>query len=529
MSALQHSNLRCVSKSFRYQLFKEVQSSHATHYKSTTPSQSLMKHPNVLWMVSDHQAFANRKLNIEYLPLQKRLGEIGTTFRRAYTVLPICSPARASMLTGLYPHMHGLTENDGRFGGRAELDVGEALLQRDFRAAGYRCGWFGKWHLNHDTSACDHGFEGFSLPGYGYPYNTPEYKAYLSSIQSGPLFAEIEVPGESRLAPATQVDLLEEDSWYDYEAGSAILHGPEEVHEAHFLADAAIRWIKSVDRTHPFFVRLDPWGPHPPYTVPSGFQSEMRDEDVFLSHNLDHDLETRPAHHAQYRDQWQRDLREDSFDWPRLTRRAIEHSIVVERALKKVIDFLEDCGRIENTIIVFCADHGDAVASNGGVMNKGSLLTEETIRIPMVFAGPSIARGKTTDALIANVDVAPTLLDLCDLTPSSTHQGLSVEGQLHNPRGSALRDKIMVQHYGLHIPIVQRCLVQSNWKYVLQEDGFEELYRLDADPYERTNLAIEDPNASAILNQLRSGLRKEMESLGDNQKEIRSVLDTLSE
>ena len=73
------------------------------------------------------------------------------------------------MLTGLYPHNHGLTENDGRFGGRLGLDKTDWLINQDLSKAGYRCGWFGKWHLSQEDSATDFGFEGFSEPGYRYP------------------------------------------------------------------------------------------------------------------------------------------------------------------------------------------------------------------------------------------------------------------------------------------------------------------------------------------------------------------------
>ena len=505
-----------------------------------------MTRPNVLWLVSDHQAFANRGLDRALSPLQHRLAALGTRCARAYTVLPICTPSRASMLTGLYPHAHGLTENDGRFGGRAELEPSDAMVHQRFAAAGYRCGWFGKWHLTHARSAQDFGFEGMSLPGYGYPYHTPQYRAYLAGVQPGPLWAEIEVPGESRRAPGTWVDLCQETAWFDYEAGSARLHGPEEVHEAHFLADQAIRWIEAHgarngahgvhngDGAHgvhngahnedgpdaPFFMRLDTWGPHPPYTLPTGFDSPLQDGDIPLSANLSHDLATRPAHHAQYKQQWQQDLRQDSFDWPRLTRRALEHGILVERAMCRVIDCLERRGALENTVIVFCADHGDAVASNGGVMNKGSLLTEETIRIPMYLAGPGIAAGHRTEALMANVDIAPTLLDLCGLAGPGAGQGgaqgldpgrgpvdagrahgmqgLSAADHLRHPDRPAARDQVLIQHYGLHLPILQRCLVRSQWKYVLQEDGFEELYDLEADPFECSNLAGKAPDPSLL-------------------------------
>ena len=113
------------------------------------------------------------------LPLQARLACTGTRFTNAFTVLPICSPARASMLTGLYPHAHGLTENDGRFGGRAGLDPSDWLVHQEFTTAGYRAAWFGKWHLDNHSDAGRLGFQGWSLPGYGYPYATNAYEEYL--------------------------------------------------------------------------------------------------------------------------------------------------------------------------------------------------------------------------------------------------------------------------------------------------------------------------------------------------------------
>ena len=122
-----------------------------------------MDKPNVLWIVADHQVHATRPPGFSAFPLQQALRRLGTEFQRAYSVLPICSPARASMLTGLYPHAHGLTENDGRFGGRAGLEKEDWMIQHALGDAGYRCGWFGKWHVSNQVSALDFGFDGYSL------------------------------------------------------------------------------------------------------------------------------------------------------------------------------------------------------------------------------------------------------------------------------------------------------------------------------------------------------------------------------
>ena len=481
---------------------------------------------NILWVVADHQALANRDVDPGVFPLQSRLRATGVEFERAYTVLPICSPARASMLTGLYPHTHGLTENDGRFGGRAELDGSDHMIQHDFAAAGYRCGWFGKWHLSQDGDATDFGFEGYSLPGYGYPYSTDAYRAYLSRFHDGPLFAEIEAPGEARLPVGHHIDMTAANEWYEYEAGSSILHGPEEVHEAYFIADLAKTWIDSLEDDTPFFLRVDAWGPHPPYTIPSGFQSDLGE--VPLTGNLSHDLGNRPQHHVDYRDEWLDALPEEGRDWALLSRRAIEHCIVVERALMTLVDHLEATGKLQDTIIVFCADHGDAVASNGGVMNKGSLMVEETLRIPMLFSGPGIAPGHHSDALTCSMDIAPTLADLTGIPLRNTLQGVSIASDLATPDGPATRARLMSQHYGLHTLILQRCLHMEGWKYIIQADGFEELYHLDQDPCELSNRA-QDPDAADRRATMRRNLLAEMDAQKDNDPRLTQIRETLSQ
>ena len=162
----------------------------------------------------------------------------------------------------------------GSAGGRT--DAGDRMIQHEFADMGYTCGWFGKWHLSQDGSALDFGFEGFSLPGYGYPYGTAEYQHYLSGFHDGPLWAKVELTGESRREPGASINLTAEDHWFDYEAGTAVLEGTEEVHEAFFLADSATKWIGDLPDDRPFFVRLDAWGPHPPYMILTGFSSLCR-------------------------------------------------------------------------------------------------------------------------------------------------------------------------------------------------------------------------------------------------------------
>lgn len=214
---------------------------------------------NILWLNTDQQMIANRPGVARELPLQRKLAARGMDFRRAYTALPVCSPSRASMLTGRYPHNHGVTENDGRFGGRAGLEPSDPLVTDPFRAEGYRCAWFGKWHLHRKLDARAFGFEGYAPADYAYPYASAEYGAYLERHALPHPIARIELSGESGTPPGTPVALTRTKDWFDFEAGSAILEGPAETHEAFFVAELAERWFRSAG-DDPFFVRVDTWG-----------------------------------------------------------------------------------------------------------------------------------------------------------------------------------------------------------------------------------------------------------------------------
>ncbi len=265
-----------------------------------TPN-SLHKPINIVWLVSDHQPYANRPSVAQQLPLQNKLAKTGLRFTNARTVLPVFSPARASMLTGVYPHQHGLTENDGRFDGREGLEPADWIVNKPLLDAGYRCAWFGKWHVDNHRNASDYGFEGFSLPGYGYPYSTTEYKNYLEQNSLPAPQVTIEIPGESGIATSTHIDLTEKQQWFDYEAGTAIFNSPAETHEAYFVSDMAVNWLNELGN-EPFFLRVDTWGPHPPYTIAEPFLDSVNADDSTLADNYGHSLEQRPWHNRDYRD-----------------------------------------------------------------------------------------------------------------------------------------------------------------------------------------------------------------------------------
>ena len=464
--------------------------------------------PNVLWIVSDHQVHATRPAGFDRFPLQKELARLGVSFNFAYSVLPVCSPARASMLTGLYPHAHGLTENDGRFGGRPGLDRGDWMIQRALLDAGYRCAWFGKWHVDNRYSAVDYGFEGFSLPGYGYPYATKTYRDYLQRTGLEKPVARIEIAGESGTAPGTSIDLTQQADWFDYESGSAVLEGPVEAHESFFVTDLAQRWIEG-SKNQPWFVRVDTWGPHPPYLVADPFHGMLDGDSFDLPASFSCDLSQRPQHHRDYRDEWQQKLKLDEKGWRRMYQRALEHGILVESALCRLLQTVN----LENTLVIFNSDHGDAIGSSGGVANKGGLMAEATMRIPLFMAGTGLPVTAIEDTPVSNLDLVPTVFDLCGIDCDREFHGESLVPLIESLQ-SKWRAGFMAQHYGLHQPVTQRAWYRQDWKLVLQQDGFEELYRLSDDPDELENLALRETHREQ-LETMKRELHLTMQSVGD--------------
>ena len=289
------------------------------------------------------------------------------------------------------------------------------------------------------------------------------------------------------------------------------LEGPAELHEAFFVADLACDWIER-QTERPMFLRIDTWGPHPPYCVAPPFTGSLDGQPDRRPQNFWSDLSHRPAHHRSYRDEWQ-NLGLDDAGWRLLHQRSLEQTALVEAALCRVLDTLDRLQIRERTLVIVTADHGDAVGSNGGTANKGGLLTEETVRIPLLMSGPGIAPRGVSEDLVTNLDLAPTALGMAGLKRPGGLQGARMFSDPVDP-GLIDRKGVLLQHYGLHDPLFQRAWISGDWKLVIQEDGFAELYDLKEDPHELNNLA----GCSKHLSQMAAmvdGMAAEMSRLND--------------
>ena len=432
-----------------------------------------------------------------------RLARDGVRFETAYTVCPVCSPARATIMTGLYPHSHGICSNVHNLGSSVhELSDRPELLSRRLQKAGYQCGYSGKWHLGTDSAVAFHaenrpslpkdvGFQGQNFPGHGGGgFNYPEYKDYLSKSN---FTHEVYQIKESPVRVMSY----------------GVLSGPVESTVPYFLAENTINLIDSFTKSDgPFFIWHNFWGPHSPYYSPREFYDLYEDVEIpewpnygwdARSINGPHQVKLHP--HAEHLS-WE--------DWAEGIRHYYAFTSLIDQQIGRIIDHLEQTELIENTIIVFTADHGETLGSHGGLTDKGWHHFEEIQRIPFIVRMPdSYPRNgrKPEEVLqewISTADIYPTILDMAgaEFDESAIH-GKSLMPIMED-QSPGWRDTAFVEFNGVNSLATSMVSVRkANFKYGWNCSNWDELYDLEEDPYEMNNL-ISDPRYSDKIREMRT-------------------------
>jgi len=469
------------------------------------------KKPNILWLTMDHLTFShyrNNKGAKPILPTWERLCAQGTSFNQCKSVHPLCLPARASMLTGLYTHKHGLLRNENGFVSKV------APPTQNLRDAGYRLGYFGKNHSGYEDLS-EYGFEGYYPLSYGNPFHTPEYKAYLDRKGlPNPIFRH-EWGLHEKFVPGGEYDITEVDYFNHYSCGVFKDEGP--FHEADFLLDLSVNWMKECAASdEPFVLRMDTWGPHQAYQVPPDFADTLYDENEILPiPGYDRaSIDDKPPFVQRFLDHIRsRSGNMDSWKkWQKVLKRVYENYTYVDMRFGLLLDELERLGLADNTLILMTADHGDAVASQGGMFDKCGDMAEELMDIPMVIAGPGIPKGAVVEGYVSNLDALPTIFDFAGVTPPYLMDGISLKQCALEGKG---RDVIMCEHYG-HFDnrFVQRCVYKDDWKYIFTEKNMEQLYHVKEDPYEQANLVFDH---EARRQEMRALLAQQIDIYDDSQ------------
>lgn len=486
------------------------------------------KAPNILLLVNDHQAYYRHGWDGGVRPSTPNFDRVaaeGLLFTHAYTAVPLCGPSRRTLLTGLYPHNHRNFYNysDSPYDHEIYLDL--------LAEAGYRNYYFGKWHAGPGT-ALDFKSEGYSDTDYGNPYISPAYKAYLARKGLPQAEHYIERHFWNDIFDKQFPDLRDGEMYRcDYawcgEHAVGITTTPKETHEAFFLADLACDKLADLAKEEddrPFHLRVDFWGPHQPYFPTAEFAGLYDPEEIKEYGSFRDNLQNKPQlfRHDNNRPLADEDdhLRVPSplswGEWQQIIARAYAHITMIDAAGGLILDKLEELGLAEDTIVIWTADHGDALASHGGRFDKGSYVTEEVIRVPLAVRWPDkIVAGQRRSDLVCSIDLPPTLLDMAGTDFATRIDGRSWVS-LISGQDDGWREDLMVESfghgYGEHH--IVRALLAGPYKYIDNHGQLDELYDLESDPYELNNL-VDQPDYQAILLEMRERLNRWQQESGD--------------
>ncbi|MBN1490729.1 MAG: sulfatase-like hydrolase/transferase [Phycisphaerae bacterium] len=479
----------------------------ATPARAAKTTATTSAKPNILWIGVDQMrqdtpgCYGNRLCKT---PNIDRLARDGVTFTRAYTTCCLCSPARASMFTGRFAFHHGMGTNCDLYHSLArELPHPETLLHHRLKARGYRCGFVGKWHVGTDLGPVDHGFEGMNLPGYGDIKNDADFQRYLTT--NGLSFGPVQNPIFGNPRQKT----LMAGHW----------NGPTESTPAYYLANTTIKMLEEyAANSRPFFLTCQFWGPHSPH-LPSPEFLGMHDRSAIEPwKNFKDNLHGKPESVRRFRRDFYRNLPDDWASWREVVGLYYDFTTMIDQQIGRILDQLDALGLADNTLVIFVSDHGDMLGCHGGLFDKG-FMYEEAFRIPMIVRWPGARPASgTSDALVYNMDIMPTILDLLG-TPDDTLDGQSFLPALQGKPLASPRENIYLEFHGIRYLYSQRALVtRDGYKYIFNPGDQDEFYDLNTDPAELANVIDAERYAkkvAAIREQIKAAARTARDPISD--------------
>ena len=426
---------------------------------------------NIIFIIADDHRYDAmgfmKKIPWLETPGLDRLATGGMHIRNAFVTTALCSPSRASVLTGMYAHSHTVVDN------AAPEPENILYFPQLLQKAGYQTAFFGKWHMGNEGDFPRKGFNHWEgLRGQGEYYNP-----------------SLNINGKrTKFTDSTYI--------------------------ADLLTDHALDWMKKQNKRQPFFVYLSHKGVHAMFQPAKRHKGKYKNKPVPLppSYNLTATDEYKkhgiPEWVKEQRNSWHGvdHMYDGLIDFETFYRSYLETLLSVDESVGRVLDYLKENGLDQNTLVMYMGDNGFSFGEHGLIDKRHAY--EESMRVPMIAMCPAIIKkGTVTDALVQNIDVAPTLLEYAGVSSSPNMQGKSFLGVLSG-NSQVHRDKIFYEYYWeYHYPQTPTMYAVRNGRYkYIHYYGLwtqNELYDLEKDPYEMENL-ITDPKYREMTKDLSS-------------------------
>jgi N-acetylglucosamine-6-sulfatase len=449
----------------------------------------LMSQKNIIFIVGDDHrhdflGFMNRIPGLQ-TPNLDQMAKEGAHLKNTFCTTALCSPSRASMLTGQFPHTHKVVDNEAR------EPQGLVYFPKYLQEQGYQTAFLGKWHMG----ASDEKREGFDY--WACMRDQGEYYRTFMNING---------------VPHTREDSLHVSDW---------------------ITELTLNWLKQRDKTKPFFVWMSHKAVHADFSPAKRHLGKYRDipiqypPSMFLTatdSSKTFGLANIKNYHQQFKytfnlkdiPEWVRKQRyswhgvdymyHGSIDFNEFYRKYCETLMGIDESVGQILDFLKQQQLDENTMVVYVGDNGFSFGEHGLIDKRHAY--EESMRIPCLMRCPSLIKsGTSIDAVIQTVDFAPTLLELAGLsrTPAQM-EGQSFLAMLKGISTPNWRDRIFYEYYWDHYypqtPAMHAIRTQR-YKYIRYYGVWDinEFYDLAQDPLEVNNL-IKSPEHQPIIRQL---------------------------
>lgn len=435
-----------------------------------TQATAQQKPMNIIFILADDHRYDAmgfmKKIQGLQTPGMDRMAAEGAHIKNAFVSTALCSPSRASILTGQYAHTHTVVDND------APLPANLTFFPKYLQQKGYQTAFLGKWHMGNTDDMPQPGFDYWlSFQGQGVYYN-PVFNINGNRIKQ-----------------------------------------PEGSYISDLLTNYAVEWMNKRDKNKPFFLYLSHKGVHAEFQPAKRHQGKHVNTPVICPPSMyltatdsskTYGIAAAPTTRVNYADipQW---VRRQRYSWhgvdymyhgaikfDEFYRRYLETLLAIDESVDSILNWVKQQKIENNTMVVYMGDNGFSFGEHGLIDKRHAY--EESMRVPMLVWAPGMIKAKSVvEQVIMNVDLAPTFLELAKVQKPAQMQGSSFLGLLTGKSTNWTRDKVFYEYYweAAFPQTPTTFAVRSDrYKYIYYQGTWDinELFDLQADPYEMNNL-----------------------------------------